>query len=142
MEMDNKTIAEIRYLNPPTDVHKVMMATYLVLGHDEEETRVWKNVQSLMWRTGNASIKRRVHNTSIDEVPYSVAKRAEEVLGDITTANVRLVSAGAATFYVWVNGIIEELKNRHNDSDSSEDEDMQKLSKPRVARRVSQTAFR
>jgi hypothetical protein len=41
LSLDQKTIAEIRgYQNPPPAVHRVMMATLLLLGHWEEETEV------------------------------------------------------------------------------------------------------
>lgn len=39
--LDQKTIAEIKaYQNPPPAVHRVMMATLLLLGHWDEETEV------------------------------------------------------------------------------------------------------
>jgi len=39
--LDQKTIAEIKgYQSPPPAVHRVMMATLLLLGHWEEETEV------------------------------------------------------------------------------------------------------
>ena len=41
MELDNKTIAELKaYNNPPKPVHDVMAATFLLLGHSETEVLV------------------------------------------------------------------------------------------------------
>lgn len=41
LSLDQRTIAEIRgYSNPSPEIHAVMKATLLLLGHYEEETRV------------------------------------------------------------------------------------------------------
>lgn len=41
LELKQATVAEIRsYQNPPPVVHKVMTATFLLLGHQEKETKV------------------------------------------------------------------------------------------------------
>ena len=47
LELKQSTVAEIRsYSNPPAIVHSVMIATFLILGHAESETKVratpWK----------------------------------------------------------------------------------------------------
>jgi len=41
LELKQSTVAEIRsYSNPPPIVHSVMIATFLILGHLEKETKV------------------------------------------------------------------------------------------------------
>lgn len=41
MEMDQKTIAEIRsYVRPPSSVHEIMAGTYLLLGYPEKSLLV------------------------------------------------------------------------------------------------------
>lgn len=41
LELKQATVAEIRsYQNPPQVVHRVMTATFLLLGHQEKETKV------------------------------------------------------------------------------------------------------
>jgi len=41
MDMDKKTMSEVRrYQNPPPMMHKVMQGTFLLLGEDEESTEV------------------------------------------------------------------------------------------------------
>lgn len=47
LELKQATVAEIRsYQNPPAVVHKVMTATFLLLGHQEKETKVLYSVGS------------------------------------------------------------------------------------------------
>ena len=49
LELKQSTVAEIRsYQKPPVQVHEVMTATFLILGHSEKETRV-SNVLSLLF---------------------------------------------------------------------------------------------
>ena len=48
LELKQSTVAEIRsYQKPPPIVHKVMTATFLVLGHKEKETKVGYNIEHL-----------------------------------------------------------------------------------------------
>jgi hypothetical protein len=61
LSLDQKTIAEIRgYQNPPPAVHRVMMATLLLLGHWEEETSL-SNAMSLSSVASLSSIKRYIY---------------------------------------------------------------------------------
>lgn len=47
LELKQATVAEIRsYQKPPAVVHKVMTATFLLLGHQEKETKVLYSVGS------------------------------------------------------------------------------------------------
>ena len=46
LSLDQRTISEIRgYSNPSPEIHAVMKATLLLLGHFEEETRVCEILQ-------------------------------------------------------------------------------------------------
>ena len=66
----------------------------------------WKNVQALVGKTGKEGLKRRC----LECVPYKInpdaAKRSKELLGGYDLDDVRDVSAGAATFFVWVSNKI------------------------------------
>ena len=43
LELKQSTVAEIRsYQKPPRIVHTVMIATFLLHGHKEKETKVWQ----------------------------------------------------------------------------------------------------
>ena len=62
----------------------------------------WKTVQALVGKTGKDGLKRRC----LECVPYKInpdaAKRCKQLLGEFDLDDVRDVSAGAATFFVWV----------------------------------------
>ncbi|XP_035828905.1 hillarin-like [Aplysia californica] len=116
--MSQKTITEIRgYSSPPPAVHRVMMATLLLLGHFEEETQVclsdWLKLQAIIGKTGRDSIKKRCEELNLDDVPLDIALGARHLLKDYTLDQCRMVSSGAATFYVWAKCIIDEISKRY-----------------------------
>ncbi|XP_062613815.1 trichohyalin-like isoform X2 [Saccostrea cucullata] len=112
LELKQATVAEIRsYQNPPPMVHKIMTATFLLLGHQEKETKIWKAVQALVGKTGKESLKRRCIECKPENIPLTPAKRAKSLLEEFDLEEVRDVSAGAATFYVWASAMIEELED-------------------------------
>lgn len=110
LELKQATVAEIRsYQNPPPVVHTVMTATFLLLGHKEKETKVWKTVQALVGKTGKEGLKRRCIECKPEKIDPNEAKRAKTLLDKYELDEIRDVSAGAATFYVWAITMIEEL---------------------------------
>ncbi|XP_078702308.1 uncharacterized protein LOC144928125 isoform X3 [Branchiostoma floridae x Branchiostoma belcheri] len=118
LEMKQSTVAEIRnYGHPPPQVHTVMISTYLMLGTPESQTQNWQAVQALMGKTGKQGIKRMVAECDPDMIPREKAERAAKLLSEFDLAQVRDVSAGAATFYVWCEGMIEEARTRPADGE-------------------------
>ncbi|XP_060601784.1 uncharacterized protein LOC132755022 isoform X2 [Ruditapes philippinarum] len=116
LDLDQSTIAEIRgYSSPPKIVHTVMISTLLLLGHWEDETKEWKNIQIVLGKTGKESLKRLIVEFKIEKCPLEVAMGAKDFLRDYSIDQVRLVSAGCATFFVWVKGVVEELEKRAGD---------------------------
>ncbi|XP_067679332.1 trichohyalin-like [Haliotis asinina] len=109
LELKQSTVAEIRsYSKPPLVVHTVMTVTLLILGHKEKDTKDWKAVQALVGKTGKESLKRQCVQTEAAKIPLATAKRAKTLLDKFELDEVRDVSAGAATFYVWAITMIEE----------------------------------
>ena len=108
LELKQSTISEIRsYQNPPPAVHQVMIATYLLLGYKEKPLKEWKNMQALLGKKGKEGLKRQVTSLDPVKVSDSVADYTEEhYLKEHQMDTIRDVSAGAATFYVWVSGKI------------------------------------
>ncbi|KAL8620042.1 hypothetical protein ACOMHN_015324 [Nucella lapillus] len=114
--LDQQTITEIRhYSHPPQVVHSVMMATLLLLGHFDEETKDWSRVLVIIGRTGRQALKRRREELDTNKVALDVALGSRNLLKDITLEQVRKVSVGAATFYVWTKGVVEELETRFSE---------------------------
>lgn len=52
---------------------------------------------------GKEAIKRKIQELKVDEIPIDVALGARDLIRDFTLDQVRMVSAGGATFFVWVS---------------------------------------
>ena len=63
-------------------------------------------MQALVGKTGKESLKRRCLELKSDSLAANVAKRGKSLLGKFELDDVRDISAGAATFYVWVSHIL------------------------------------
>ena len=59
-------------------------------------------MQILIGKTGKESLKRRVSEFQVEKLKIEVAVRAKMIFKQFDLPEVRDVSAGAATFYVWV----------------------------------------
>ncbi|KAK3582815.1 hypothetical protein CHS0354_035754 [Potamilus streckersoni] len=120
LELNQKTIAEIRsYSNPPEEVYKVMKATLLLLGNYEEETKNWNNVKALISKTGKISLKRRVTEFNIESLQLDVALGSKQILKGIQFETVCVTSSGAAAFFNWATGIISEMERKYANNVSS-----------------------
>lgn len=62
----------------------------------------WKNVQIALGKLGKDSIKRKIQELKVNDIPLDVALGARDLIRDFTLDQVRMVSAGGATFYIWV----------------------------------------
>lgn len=97
-----------------------MIATYLLLNYPEKDLLNWRNMQALLGKTGKDGLKRQV--TSLDPLHVDMAKADfafDKYLKETDLETIRDVSAGAATFYVWVSRweicfITLFLKNRYH----------------------------
>ncbi|XP_025111092.1 vicilin-like seed storage protein At2g18540 isoform X2 [Pomacea canaliculata] len=120
LELKQSTVAEIRsYTNPPPVVHSVMTAVFLLLGHKEKETKDWKAVQALVGKTGKESLKRRCLELKSDSLTDNIVQRAKALLEKFALDEVRDISAGAATFYVWATATIEDFLDRGDKGEST-----------------------
>ncbi|KAL5261344.1 hypothetical protein ACHWQZ_G007143 [Mnemiopsis leidyi] len=109
MELKQQTIAELKsYSQPPPVVKFVMTATFLILGHSAKEIKLWPQLVVLMGKTGKDSLKRRVQSYEPDTMPWDVAEACQEILAGMDTGSVADVSAGAAAFYIWCDGMVSE----------------------------------
>ncbi|XP_050413790.2 uncharacterized protein LOC126828203 isoform X1 [Patella vulgata] len=116
LDLDQHTVSEIRaYSNPPQSVHKVMMATLLLIGHFEDETKKWSKIQILLGKTGTESVKRKIQAFDINLLQLDVAVGAKNILGSMTLDEIRITSAGAAAFFIWSKGVINEVETRHRE---------------------------
>jgi len=69
-------------------------------------------VQILIGKTGKLGLKRRVSEFKVENLAIEIAVRVRTILAPFELDEVRDVSAGAATFYVWVSHLntIAKLK--------------------------------
>ncbi|KAL3862549.1 hypothetical protein ACJMK2_008509 [Sinanodonta woodiana] len=94
-------------------VHKVMKATLLLLGNYEEETKDWKNVQTLIGKTGKMSLKKRVTELDIESLQLDIALGSKQILEGTKFETIFVTSAGAAAFFNWTTGIISEMEQKY-----------------------------
>ncbi|XP_055886104.1 uncharacterized protein LOC106062437 isoform X1 [Biomphalaria glabrata] len=112
LNMESKTVSEIKsYTNPPDGVHQCLMATFLLLGHPLKDLNAWPRVQALMGKTGKESIMRKISQFDAQAVPIKSAQTAKKIIEPYNREQIRDVSAGAATFYIWAVGMIEEVES-------------------------------
>ncbi|XP_078680931.1 uncharacterized protein LOC144915734 [Branchiostoma floridae x Branchiostoma belcheri] len=110
LNIKQSTIAEIRsYKNASEPVHKVMTATFLLLGENEKDIKDWSTLKTLVGKTGKDALKQRVEHCDVAKVPVAMATKVQEMLVPFRLEEVRDHSAGAATFFLWANGMADEV---------------------------------
>lgn len=62
----------------------------------------WREVQTLIGKTGKESLKRRVSEFDVDKLQLSLAMKVKDLLKNYNMNEIRDTSHGVATFYVWV----------------------------------------
>ncbi|KAJ8299859.1 hypothetical protein KUTeg_022606 [Tegillarca granosa] len=124
LEMDQNTISEIHsYHHPPLGVHEVMTATYLILGYREEELREWADVQGLVGRIGKNSLLREVKQADTENLSDETCKKVEKLQEHFTIEQIRVVSAGVATFYEWNNNMCQKFAKDNQGGQNQQQQD-------------------
>ncbi|KAL3865580.1 hypothetical protein ACJMK2_042955 [Sinanodonta woodiana] len=107
LQMEQQTISEIRsYKYPPPGVRETMIATYMVLGYHEEDVKEWQDLTALMGRYGKDSLMREVAAADASTIDSQSAIRIKKYLAKYSLDDVREVSNGAATFYIWASDMV------------------------------------
>merc|ERR1712106_453428 len=112
-KLKQATIAEIRSMGaPPQNVKDVMMATFLLLGETSKTVSDWKNVRTLLGKTGKLAARRRILELDLATLDgkYQTIKKAKTLCKEQTLAQVREVSVGAAVFFAWCLVTIDTLE--------------------------------
>lgn len=113
LELNNGHIAEIKsYSAPPVQVHKVLMSLLIVLGESPDVVRDWREIQVILVKTGKLSLKRRVHDYLPDKLSTGNAKRAANIMSDITAQELHGISRAAKVFYLWTSSVVEDRLSR------------------------------
>ncbi|XP_066287821.1 uncharacterized protein [Branchiostoma lanceolatum] len=110
-QLNLRTLAEIRgYVRPPPAVLKVMTATLLLLGNINDKEKDWSTVKRLMGGNGRGRLIHRVNELIPADITPAMASGAQDQLKNLTLDDVTAVSTGAAAFYVWAAGMINEAE--------------------------------
>lgn len=115
LEMKQTTIAELRSYNYPSEVIvDVMRSTFLMLGEKKEYLEDWEDLQILMGKLGKDSMLRRVLQFDTINVQPETKYHVDRTLQEHTETEVRLASAGAGTFYVWLRNVSKTMDDEAN----------------------------
>ena len=74
-------------------------------------SQVWKTCQSILGKTGRDSVMRHISGFDPKDCYLDVALSAKTVIEPYSLEQIRDVSAGAATFFVWVSLLHEVFVN-------------------------------
>lgn len=64
--------------------------------------QVWKTCQSILGKTGRESVMRKIQKFDPKDCFLDAALASKKAISGYTLEHIRDVSAGAATFFVWV----------------------------------------
>jgi hypothetical protein len=111
--LNQKVIAEIRSFNQPKpEIVDCMRCCFLLLGTPSQDVQEWKQLQGLIGKMGKLGLKRRINLFTIAngrELAPQVLQEARSLNAKVDVARVLDVSSGAATFFAWCKGVLDEL---------------------------------
>ncbi|XP_063412842.1 uncharacterized protein LOC134695491 [Mytilus trossulus] len=118
LKMNQNTLTEMKkYMTPPESVHQILKATCILLGDDPKKLQTWKDCQGLLFKTGKENIMRRVSQFDFNSTSPTMISKINSILKPYNLVQIRDASIGAAAFYLWITGILDEIKKpRRNKS--------------------------
>jgi hypothetical protein len=116
-KLNNRTIAELKsFRNPDIDIVDVMRATFALLGEEEGAIETWKDIKVLIGKTGKLGLKRRIAQHRMADVDAARADYAlHELLMIKDVDHIHSKSEGAAVFYAWCKGVLDEWKDEQEE---------------------------
>tara|TARA_B100000780_G_C21068761_1_gene429925 strand:- start:490 stop:1233 length:744 start_codon:yes stop_codon:yes gene_type:complete len=113
--LNSRSIAEMKSLRKPDeDILDVMCATMILLGEPAKDLTEWKPIKVLLGKTGKLSIKRRISEHVLEDVKESTWQEATKCMLKIKDVNhIQKKSEGAAIFYAWNKGVLDEISAEH-----------------------------
>jgi hypothetical protein len=112
-KLNQKVIAEIRsFSQPKPEIVDCMRCCFLLLGTPSQDVQEWKQLQGLIGKMGKLGLKRRINLFTIAngrELAPQVLQEARSLNATVDVARVLDVSSGAATFFAWCKGVLDEL---------------------------------
>ncbi|XP_013389753.1 uncharacterized protein LOC106158364 isoform X2 [Lingula anatina] len=113
-KLNQKTIAEIKAYNHPSNtIHQIMIATFMLLGHDEKELQSWQKVRALLAE----HVKEKIKQFDVTNLTIDTALNAKKLLEGFELEKLKEVSVMIATFFAWCKGVIRESITRVADQE-------------------------
>ncbi|KAL5005340.1 hypothetical protein ScPMuIL_018796 [Solemya velum] len=107
--MDQKAISEVRsYHSPPEGVREALMSTYLLLGYSEARVSDWQEVRAMLGRQGKSHVLKEIEKFDKSTVSTETSDKVKDLMSKFTLDEVRAVSSGAASFYLWIEVPLKE----------------------------------
>ncbi|CAC5409820.1 unnamed protein product [Mytilus coruscus] len=111
--IDQRSLAELKmYHTPPNGVHQTLVAASLLLGYGLDEVKDWRTCKSLLFKSGKDNLKKRMEQFDYRSVSNAILNAVKTILEPYKAWQVRDVSKGAATVFLWVKGIIGVMEYR------------------------------
>ena len=116
--LNQKTIAEIRSFDQPKpEIIETMMCTYLLLGEEPKNLKKkgeidWNLLRALIGKMGKLGLKRKIGAFTVaaaSELPKKTLRMATELSSKVDVARISEISTGAATFFAWCKGVLDEI---------------------------------
>ena len=110
-EMSRPLIAELRsFSDPPVPVFKTMIATFRLLGYENTQLSVWREIVILLNKTGKQSIKRRVQEFEAVTASLDLVDEVSVLLNTYSATEVFEANQAAGLFYDWIEMVAFERK--------------------------------
>ena len=92
-----------------------MQCVLLLLGTPIQKLKLWNDIRAAIGKIGKESLKRRISSFNItdckEKISAKMINRARLLNAKVDVARVSAVSQGAATFYAWCKGVLDELND-------------------------------
>ena len=110
-EMSRPLIAELRsFSDPPVPVFKTMIATFRLLGYENTQLSVWREIVILLNKTGKQSIKCRVQEFEAVTASLDLVDEVSVLLNTYSATEVFEANQAAGLFYDWIEMVAFERK--------------------------------
>jgi hypothetical protein len=134
-KLNNRTIAELKsYRNPDEDVVSTMKAAFSILGNERGEMEDWSALKKLIGKTGKLGLKRRINQFTMDALTKEHADYSlEELLLIKDVDSISTKSKGAAIFYAWCKGILDQFKDEQEIAEMKKAQKTKKLGRSKTS---------
>jgi hypothetical protein len=134
-KLNNRTIAELKsYRDPDEDVVSTMKAAFSILGNERGEMEDWSALKKLIGKTGKLGLKRRINQFTMDALTKEHADYSlEELLLIKDVDSISTKSKGAAIFYAWCKGILDQFKDEQEIAEMKKAQKTKKLGRSKTS---------